>query len=205
MSIELVRMNRMRKALFGLAALLAAGTAPPVDASTFNRVGLDYLVAENGTIVVGEVVDARSYWNEGRTFILTDYRVSVTEVLKGQGAAREITVTIPGGTVDDLTARLVGAADLVPGKWYVLFLDRANMMGARGLLSVRDHSQGVFDLEMTAQGLRAVSQARRHSLRPDARGNGVPVGGGEGMPFTTLIQTVRELADRERGSRQEVK
>ena len=61
------------------------------------------------------------------------------------------------------------------------------MMGARGLLSVRDHCQGVFDLEMAAaaQGLRAVSQARRHSLRPDAGGNGgngVPVGGDEGMP-----------------------
>ena len=198
-------MKRMRHALFGLAALLAAGTVPPVDASTFKRVGLEYLVAENGTIVVGEVVDARPYWNEGKTFILTDYRVSVTEVLKGSVASREITVTIPGGTVGDLTARLVGAADLVPGKWYVLFLDRANMMGVRGLLSVRDHCQGVFELEMAGQGLRAVSQASRQFLLPDAAGDGAPVGGAEGMPFTTLIQTVRELADRDRGSRQEVK
>lgn len=191
-------MSRIRQALFALAALIAAGTAPPVDASTFNRVGLDYLVAENGTIVVGEVVGARSYWNTDRTFIHTDYRVNVTEVLKGSVAAREITVTIPGGAVGKHIVRLVGAAELVPGRWYVLFLDRSDLLGVRGALTVRDHCQGAFDLEMAGEGLRALSQARQHFLLPDAGGIGVPVGGAEGMPFTALIQTVRELADRAR-------
>jgi hypothetical protein len=199
-------MSRQTRSLLGFAAaLIALSAVPSVDASTFNRVGLDYLVAENQTIVVGEVVGARSYWNEEKTFIYTDHRVKVDEVLKGSVAAREITVTVSGGTVGDHTVRIVGAADLVPGRSYVLFLSPANRRGAPNVLTVRDHCQGVFDVEAVRGGLRAVSQARRHNLLRDAQGDDLPVGGREGMPFTTLIRSVRELADREQDSRREVK
>jgi hypothetical protein len=199
-------MNRMRKALLGFAAaLIAAGTLHPASASTFVRAGLDDLVAENETIVVGEVLSSRSYWNEAGTFILTDVRVGVSEVLKGSVENREITVTVPGGRVGDLVSVIVGGADLAQGKWYVLFLDRVDMLGVRDALAVHDHCQGAFDVEVAADGLRAISQARRHGLMPDAAGNAEPVGGAKGIPFTTLIQTVRELATQDRNSRQEVK
>jgi hypothetical protein len=199
-------MNRMRKALLAFAAaLIAAGASPPAGASTFARVGLDYLVAENETIVVGEVRSGRSYWNEAGTFILTDVRVAVSEVLKGSVETREITVTLPGGRVGDLIAEIVGGAELIPGRWYVLFLDRVDMLGVRGALVVHDHCQGAFDVEMAGGGLRAISQARRHGLLPDAAGDAAPVGGAAGIPFTTLIQNVRELAGQDRDSRREVK
>lgn len=199
-------MKKMRQALFGFAAaLLAASVLTPASASTFIRVSLEDLVAENETIVVGEVLGARSYWNEAGTFILTDVRMAVSEVLKGSVAAREITVTVPGGRVGDLVSVVVGSADLTPGKWYVLFLDRVDMLGARGVLAVHDHCQGAFDVEMAKDGLRAVSQGRRHGLLPDAAGHAEPVGGAKGIPFPTMIQTVRELAGQDRGSRQEVK
>jgi hypothetical protein len=199
-------MSRMRRVLLGFAAaLIAAGASPPVGASTFARVGIDYLVAENETVVVGEVLAGRSYWNEAGTFILTDVRMAVSEVLKGSIETREITVTVPGGRVGDLISVIDGGAELMPGKWYVLFLDRVDMMGVRGALAVHDHCQGAFDVEMARDGLRAVSQARRHGLRPDTAGDAAPVGGAEGMPFTALIQKVRELAGQERDSRREVK
>lgn len=196
-------MTRIRQALLASVAAFLAASVSPAMASTFNRVGLDYLVSENEMVVVGEVVGARSYWNEDRSFILTDVRLAVSDVLKGSAATREITVTVPGGKVGDLTSVIVGGASLEPGKWYVLFLDRVDMLGARGVLAVHDHCQGVFDVEMAANGLRAVSQARRHGLEPDAAGNAEPVGGPQGIPFTTLIESVRELAGRDR--RREVK
>lgn len=199
-------MNRMRRALLGFAAaLLAANASPPAGASTFARASLDDLVAENETIVVGEVLGAHSYWNAAGTFILTEVRVAVSEVLKGSVAAREITVTIPGGRVGDLASVIVGGANLVPGRWYVLFLDRVDLLGARGVLTVHDHSQGAFDIEIAGDGLRAFSQARQLELLPDTAGDAEPAGGAQGIPFTTMIRTIRDLAGREPDSRQEVK
>lgn len=190
---------RQRKSLLMWALVLSIALAGgvPASASTFARIGLDHLVAGNGLIVVGEVVGARSYWNESRTFILTDVRFAVSEILKGSTATREITVTLPGGKVDDLTSVVVGAADLSPGNWYVLFLRQGDLLGARDVLYVRDHSQGVFHLEIAGDGVRAVSQARRHELLPDLAGIRQPVGGAEGMPVIRLIESVRELAGRE--------
>ena len=187
------------------AALLTATILPPASASTFSRADLAYLVAENETIVVGEAVDAASYWNEDRSFILTDVRVAVTDVLKGSLAKREVTVTVPGGKVGELTSVIVGGAELQPGNYYVLFLRQGDLLGRRNVQFVREHGQGVFDVRMAGDGLRAVSQARTHTLLPDEAGNAEPVGGAEGLPFTTLIESVRNLAARGRDSRAEVK
>jgi hypothetical protein len=178
----------------GPGLVAALGLAAPAGASSFARMGLNDLVDENPTIVVGEVVDSRSYWNDARTFILTDYRVAVSDVLKGAVAAREITVTIPGGRVGDLTSVIVGGADLSSGKPYVLFLDRKDLLGARGVLTVRDHGQGVFDLEISGNQVQAISQGRRHELLPDAAGVAEPAGGRQGVPLTTLVQSIRGRA-----------
>jgi hypothetical protein len=183
--------------------LFALGS-PAAEASTLGRVGLDYLVAENDTIVVGEAVAARSYWNPTRTFILTDVQVSVSQTLKGQVAA-EITVTVPGGKVGELTSVLVDGAALMPGRRYVLFLDRVNLAGVMGVLMVHDHSQGAFDIEMAGSELRAFSQARQHELLADADGHAEAVGGAEGLPLANLVETVRNLAARARDHRREVK
>ena len=188
-----------------LACGIALASMAPAGASTFGRVDLDYLVSENETIVVGEAVSARSYWNEGRTFILTDVRVEVSQVLKGRVAGEEITVTVPGGTVDELTSVVVGGANLQPGRWYVLFLDRVTLLGAEGVLAVHDHGQGIFDVEMAGDELRAFSQARRLELVPDAAGLAEAVGGAKGVALTALVDSVHEIAARERDGRPEVK
>lgn len=180
----------------------ALGSTAVAEASTLGRVGLDYLVAENDTIVVGEAVSARSYWNPARTFILTDVEVSVSQTLKGR-AGDAITVTVPGGTVGELTSVIVGGAVLVPGHQYVLFLDRVKLAGIDGVLMIHDHGQGAFDVEMAGSELRAFSQARRHELLADAAGQAEAVGGAKGLPLVDLVETVHNLAARDR--RPEVK
>src|SRR5262245_48513498 len=102
---------------WGMAALLAAATTvAPAGATTLIRASLDDLVATNSTIVVGEVLDTRSYWNAEGTFILTDARVAVRMALKGATNDEELTVTLLGGQVDDLAAVVVGGARLEAGK-----------------------------------------------------------------------------------------
>lgn len=188
----------------GLAALLVSLAVAPAGATTLIRQGLDRLVAGNTTIVVGEVLDTSSYWNADGTFILTDVRIATQEILKGNVKDREIVVTIMGGTVLDLTTLIVGGAELAPGKAYVLFLDQGDLPGAKRARTVRHHSQGVFEIVQARDGLRAVSQASRQPLAPDAKGSTEAPGGRLGVPFDTLRQSIRELVRNSRDARPEV-
>lgn len=197
-------MQRTRRWGWALTLAIALGAGAPAGASTFARVGLEYLVAENGLIVVGEVLSSHSYWNDPGTFILTDVQVAVTEVLKGRWNEPEITVTIPGGTVGDETVGVVGGAELSPGSSYVLFLRKGNLPGARGVYAVLDHSQGVFEIQPGQDGPRAVSQAVRVALVPDVFGDATVPGGSPGMPLQAMRRSVRDLVERNAG-RPEVK
>lgn len=188
----------------GLAFAIAASVVAPASAATLRRAGLDNLVAGNSTIVVAEVLDMHSYWNENGDFILTDVRLAANEVLKGNLADREFTVTLMGGQVGDTTTLIVGSAELIPGRPYVLFLNKDDLPGAAGVLTVREHMQGAFDIRMEKGVLRAVSQANGNPLVPDAAGLSDAAGGAEGFPFKAMIDSIREMVERPQGARREV-
>jgi hypothetical protein len=188
-----------------MALAIAVVLSAPVHASTFIRQGLEELVAGNEAVVVGEVVDTKSYWSSDGSFILTDVRIAPREILKGKLDKRELTVTVVGGTVADLTTVIVGGAHLVRGNSYVLFLNHDDLPGARGVRTVRHHAQGVFDIVLGKDGLRAVSQATRHPLLPDTKGISEAPGGAEGLPLDSLKSSIRDLVDRPQGARREVK
>lgn len=187
-----------------LAIAIAMGAAASAHATTLIRMGLEDLVAANAAVVVGEVLDAESRWNEDSSFIVTDVRIAVHEVVKGRLSETELTVTLPGGTIGNRTSLIIGAAELVPGNSYVLFLSRANLLHAGEGLAVRDLVQGAFDIKMERDGLRAVSQAVRHPLMPDRSGMVEPPGGAKGMPVNAMLAEIRQIAGRQ-GSRREVK
>src|SRR5436309_12153367 len=106
-----------------LALAIAVAAAAPASASILARRSLEDLVAYNGIIVLGDIVETHSFWNREGSFILTEARVVTHEVLKGKLDSHEITVTLPGGTVGDLTAAIVGGAQLEAGQSYLLFLN----------------------------------------------------------------------------------
>jgi hypothetical protein len=152
-------------------------------------------VKSNETVVVGHVLDTYSYWNAGGTFILTDVRVAVDDVLKGVQARDEVlTLTLMGGSVGDLTTLIVGGADLKPGGEYVLFVGREELPGGFRRPTVSGHSQGVFEVVYVDGQARAVSQAVGHALWPDGAGHIEPPGGPEGLALEPLIESVRQLA-----------
>jgi hypothetical protein len=180
---------------FFLVALAGWITAP-VGATTLVREGLDELVATNQRVVVGEVIDAVSYWNEDKTFILTDVRIAPDETIKGK-AESAISVTLLGGKVGDLTTLIVGGAELIPGRSYVLFLNPERLPGTRQVLTLPDHSQGAFEIVSKKGELRAVSQASRHPLAPDRSGRIDVPGGAEGLPLATLLENLRGTVKRQ--------
>jgi len=174
-----------------LAALLAA---LPAAATTLIHQGLDQLVHDNELVIQGTVSDLYSYWNADHSVILTDVRVRPTQVIKGTVAdpTGDVTFTVLGGAVGDVTVLLVDGPDLVAGSDYVLFLTHAGLPGAPNRLTIRDQAQGVFDV---VQG-RAVSQADWESLVPDARGRIDVPGGDQGMELQDLLTQIRGYVDR---------
>jgi hypothetical protein len=195
-------MNAAKGLKRGAVALAIAASTMSAGATTLIRASLDDLAARNRAIVVGEVVEAKSYWNKDHTFILTDVRLALDDVLKGD-VSKELKVTIMGGRVGDLTTLIVGGPELIPGNSYVLFLNEESLPGVERALTVRDLSQGAFEVKIGRGGLRAVSQASGQSLVPDRSGFSEAPGGVEGLPFLEMVQSVRDTVDRQR-NRQEV-
>jgi hypothetical protein len=176
--------------------VLAMWIAAPLGATTLIRTGLDELVAGNERVIVGQVIDAVSYWNEDKTFILTDVRIAPDETIKGK-AEDHLTVTLRGGKVGDLTTLIVGGAELIPGRSYVLFLNPEKLPGTRQVLTLPDHCQGAFEITAQKGQLRAVSQANRHPLTPDRGGRIDAPGGAEGLPLATLLENLRGTVKRQ--------
>ena len=177
-------------AMIAVAATLAA----PARATTLMRMGLEDLTASNDVILSGRVLDVRSYWNAEGTFILSDVRLRANSVIKGDPGQREITVTVMGGTVGELTTLIVAGPQFEIGKDYLLFLNNEDLPGATQVRTVRDLAQGIFDLVATPAGTRAVSQAVRHPLLPDPQGTFEAPGGREGIALDELSTEIRRLA-----------
>lgn len=187
-----------------LLTALAAATVAPASGTSLIRQGLEDLVKTNSRIVVGDALEAHSYWNADGTMIMTDVRFVATEVLKGGPGDLDFTITIPGGWIGDQGIVIIGAPELSPGHSYLLFLNEVSLPGAGRALTVGDLSQGAFDLKKTAGGLRAVSQASGHPLMPDSIGRVEPPGGRTGMSYESLVDSIRQIVER-KGVRQEVK
>lgn len=184
----------LRRVLCGaMAVAIAASLAVPASATTLRRMDVSELVSSNRTVIVGQVTDSRSYWNKDKTFILTDVSLAVNEVVKGNLQDREITITIMGGRVGEITTLILGGPELIPGKSYLLFLNEEDLPGKKAQ-TVRDLCQGAYDLVIGKDGLRAVSQANRHPLIPDRLGYIDAPGGVEGIPFNAMVQSIRSLA-----------
>jgi hypothetical protein len=177
-----------------LALALVAVAAVPAGATTLMRASLGDLVEGNATIVSARVLGFESYWNAEGTFILTDVRVLASDTLKGDPGQREFRITVMGGTVGDITTLIPGGPDMEVGKDYVLFLNREELPGVRDALTIRELSQGIFDVVDTATGPRAVSQATRHPLVADRTGNTEAAGGAAGFSMNELAVEVRRLA-----------
>lgn len=197
-------MNGVKRMLYGALALATiasvAGVAAPASATTLVRQSVEELAAANGTVVVGEVLGAHSYWNDEKSFILTDVRIATSDLIKGS-AAGEVTVTLMGGQVGETTTLIIGGAHLVPGRSYVLFLNEENLPGAKGVLTVRDHVQGAFDVVLGGDGgLRAVSQANSHPLLADRLGSIDVPGGTKGFPLSAMLLSLRETIARQGGN-----
>lgn len=98
---------------------LAVGT---LSAATFGRVTDAMLVESAENVVIGHVFDATSRIREDRS-IVTEYRLSVEEVLKGRVGVGTITIMELGGKTTGLSFAIPGSATYALGARVVAFLN----------------------------------------------------------------------------------
>jgi hypothetical protein len=79
------------------------------------------LAAASSNIVVAVIEGREVRWNGKRTLLMTDYTLRVEERLRGEAPER-FTLTMPGGTLGDITDEVCAAVELEPGARYLLFL-----------------------------------------------------------------------------------
>jgi len=202
-------MRSIRMFLGGAVAVaVALGLALPAGALTLKVADLDNLVAGNSVIVVATVQDGYAYWNRDGGLLLTDYRVAVTEVLKGQ-VEGQLTFTMMGGSDGKFTTLIPGGATLLPDGSYVLFLRQETLPGTEPVMTVAEHTQGVFDITDNGGVLWATSQAKdEHLVRgedlSEEEGSEVPtidvVGGAEGMALEELVSSIKALVAKGTGT-----
>ena len=155
----------LRLFLIAVSLAVLACLPRPLSATTLMHLDTPALVRGSSGIVIGQVQDQRSYWNEERTAILTDVTVSVSDVLKGD-AAGVVTLTQFGGEVGGFRYEIAGSPMFRPGEEVLLFLWR----DSRGRTQVNGLGQGKFDISRDgATGERLLQRAAPGLTIRDAR------------------------------------
>ena len=127
-------MKRRSFLIFALATVFCV----PLQATTIRRLSLDDLVAKADSIVVGRVIDSRTFWANDRKLILTNYTLEVQESLKGS-TARTIIVTTIGGQIEKSLLQVPGMPAFETNESAVLFLEKSG-----GYTTVIGLKQGKF-------------------------------------------------------------
>jgi hypothetical protein len=123
-------------------AACLAGLAMPVLGTQVIFKSVEQLGEDSSAVVMGTVVNVRSFWNESRTKIFTSTVVAVEESFKGRPGG-SVEVLQLGGTVDNVQVTAHGALRWAPGEEVVLFLEPAT----EGRYQVAGFSLGKFKVE----------------------------------------------------------
>lgn len=130
------------------AVALAALLATPVSLSTILvKLDLANLVARSQLVLEGTVLERVAYWRDGR--IYTDSTLSVDAALVADGPAPTlVTITTPGGELDDVGLWVPGSSRFVVEERYLVFARRVKagwrVTGmAQGCLRIVTDDEGV--------------------------------------------------------------
>ncbi|MCK4340241.1 MAG: matrixin family metalloprotease [Phycisphaerae bacterium] len=113
-------MKWIGKASFWMLVLMFAFNPDPASALVRYKDVAD-LTAEAQQIIIGDVVEVTSFWNEERTLIKSRIVVNVEQYLVGSGTGTEV-LEMDGGTVGDMTLNVSVLPAFEEGDHVLLFL-----------------------------------------------------------------------------------
>jgi hypothetical protein len=111
--------------------------------------GVEDLTNKADSIVIGEVTDVKSEWNQERTAIYTYVTILVKEWVKGQSTDNTITIKQLGGKVGNIGMEVSECAKYAKGEEVLIFLesDRIQKIGANKIGRVVNMHQGKYSVE----------------------------------------------------------
>lgn len=86
------------------------------------RANLEDLTAQADYIIIGNAVESKSHWNNEKTTIVTDVKVSIEEQIKGKIDLNEIIIRVIGGRVEDKTISSPEEPEFDIGKKAIFFM-----------------------------------------------------------------------------------
>lgn len=166
----------------GILSLLLLAALPRLAAAHSLPLSDREKIAASEHIVVATVTGSAAHWNARHSLIVTDYTLRIEDRLKGEAPA-QAHLTMPGGTVGEITDHTCFSVPLAVGERYLLFLDS---LAAPSLAPITGGGQGVFREVREADGTRSAAGLGVAKLALDGR----PV------PFAALVAAVRELVGK---------
>ncbi len=147
--------------IFGLSLVLCICCA--ARAATLQHLTLDQMTQDATAIVRARVTGSSASFT-GAT-IYTHYKLHISEVWKGSGAAE---LMLPGGDAGGYRQSFPGVPALKTGGEYVFFLWTSGSTGITHLVGL---TQGLFDVTTQADGSILVSRPRIGETMLDSRGH----------------------------------
>ena len=171
---------RFAAVCFGASAMLCAAVFP--------RLTAEELTAQSPVIVQGTVVRSWVAWDANHRFIWTHYEISLSDVIRGPRAA-SITVSEPGGELDDVGQRVSGSISYTPGESDILFLFQT----PGGYWRTMGGPQGKFVLESGGR-VHGGAEAAVLADRSGRASAGTALSSLDGLTVAAFKSRVRQLA-----------
>lgn len=170
--------------------------AARVEATTLLRMSVEDMTAASEAVVVGEVTDLKSSWNEAQTTIYTMVIFKVDQCLSGT-CGDTIMIKQRGGTVGEMTLQIPGMPKFSKGQKALLFLE-PDPEGVPGFYYVVGMCQGIFDIQTDGQTGKLVAEQQGGAALAEVDADGVirilgPQAPAK-LPLVKLIKRIKHAA-----------
>ena len=118
------------------------------------EMSLEELASGADSIIVGQVLHRKSYWNQDKTKIFTRVVISTAERLKGSANSGNIAIVVPGGKIGDTTVEVTDVPDFSVGEKVVIFIRSLTdkQVAEDGLVNTGDDDAPWFRIHGGFQG-----------------------------------------------------
>lgn len=178
----------------GLTITVLLLSALPATAATFVAMTEEELVSQSDAIVQGRVIEVRSFWNEGRTAILTDSQIQIEDEVHGS-APSVLTIRTIGGRVGKFWLEANGEPQFQKGGRYLVYLKEAE----DGTYRVLGYRLGQFRIRRNQEGLDVALPMAEAGVRfVEGKGQGKVAIRTRALLVDQLKNQIRETAGRVR-------
>ncbi|MCW8850642.1 MAG: hypothetical protein OQJ81_11735 [Melioribacteraceae bacterium] len=130
---------------------------------------LKKLTTSSELIIVGNVKETESHWNENKTAIVTKVSIKPTEFIKGRDNGSDLFITVPGGEIDNIGELYTHMPRFAKDEEVLLFMkqvknDYSIIGGESGKITLSSNHKGSQKTELTRQQIKELKNSIKNYL-----------------------------------------